>query len=790
MEGQPGIRMGEQGKDFLDSFDLERFWYVLKRSKLWIVVFVLLTTVVAYLYVRYTKPTYRSDSIVKLDFESEANILGITDVINSQERNEISGEIELIRSRLFLSRVVDNADLHVSYHIYGRYLTDERYRNSPFQVSYKVIDERFYDRPIDVTLTDSKSFTLAYQLNGKEYSSQYRFGEEIKIQGINLLINKTSVFNENMVGERFYFTLNSEKALIDYLQRSLQVAPENFNAKTIKISFSDYKAAKARDMVALIDSLYLNYTKEVKNEAIEKKIEFLDNQINHAEEKLSEFEEYFEDFTIENRTTDLGQDLNRTLLQLNRIDSQRFILKTRLADLGVIEKKVNEQGPVIIDPISAGYLPKPLADALVQYTELQQKRELKLASYNETSYIIKQLMFQIEKAENMLEGLMESYREVLSESLDEVNQQRQFFEANLYQLPSMGTQYSKKRRLYELQEGQLILFQTSKMELEITRAGTVTKNVILSPASLPTTPIKPQKLLIIIAGFMVGLVLSVIFLLVKYLIHNKIAGVRELERIVKVPVLGGIPDYGKKLEHTSLVVQKDSSSSISEALRTIRTNMDFIGGGNASKILSITSTVSGEGKTFVAVNLGAIMAMTGKKVVVVDIDMRRPKVHLAFDAENKAEGVSTILAGKNKISEAIAESSIDNLFFVTSGPTPPNPSELLLQKEFDQFLGDLKKEYDVVILDTPPVGLVTDGRIVMKKSDVQLYIVRADFSKRSFINVINELHSTHQFKNMATILNSIDNTPVYGYGYGYGYGYYAEEKSKMKKITASFKSLF
>ncbi|MEM6735892.1 MAG: polysaccharide biosynthesis tyrosine autokinase [Bacteroidota bacterium] len=793
MEGQSGIYTeAEERKDFLDSFDLERFWYVIKRSKFWIIGLIFFSTASSYLYVRYTKPVYRSDSIVKLDFQSEANALGITNVINSQERSELPGEIALIKSRLFLSRIVEQSNLSVSYHIYGRYLTDERYKTSPFLVSFKVLNPVIYNRPIDIKITGSDAFTLTYTVNGEENLSTHRFGEEIKTPNVNLLIDKTPYLNQDLIGKRFFFTINSEESLIDYLQRNIQIIPENFDAKTIKISFSDYKAKKARDLVRLIDSLYLIYTREVKNQAIEQKIQFLNSQIEQTEEKLSEFEGYFEDFTIRNRTTDLGEDLNRTLSQLNRIDSQRFIIKTHLSDLEVIKHKVKELGAISIDPISADYLPAPLKNALAEYTEIQQERELKLASYNETSYIIKQLNFQIEKTEIMLEGLMDSYSNVLNKRLDEVDLKRQFFESNLYRLPSMGTQYSKKRRLYHLQEDQLLLLQTSKMELEITRAGTVTKNVVLSPASLPTTPIEPQKLLIMIAGFTAGLILSVIFLFIKYLMHNKISGLRELERIVKVPILGGIPAYRKKLEHTSLVTIKDSSSTISEALRTIRTNMDFIGGGNPSKLLSITSTVSGEGKTFVAVNLGAIIAMTGKKVVVVDIDMRKPKIHIAFGKENKVEGVSMILTSRSTIKKGLVKSSLNNLFFIPSGPTPPNPSELLLQKEFDEFLKNLKKEFDVVILDTPPVGLVTDGRIVMKKSDIQLYIVRADFSKRSFVKVMNDLHFTDQFKNMATILNSIDNTPVYGYGYGYGhgYGYYTEEKSKIKKMASNLRSMF
>lgn len=780
----------ENEKDFFDSFDIERFWYVLKRSKYWIIVFTLLMTALAYIYVRYTKPVYKSESVIKLDFESEANVLGLVDAMNTQDRNEISGEIELIKSRLFLSRVAELADMKVSYHVYGRYLTDERYLNSPFIVSYKINNSVFYDRPFDLEIENANSFVLEYTDAGEVRSETYAFGEEIRTRDFNLLIEKTGSFSD-AIGDRFYFTINSDEALIDYLQETLEVVPENFNAQTIKVSFSDYKVQKARDLVSLIDSLYLDYTKEVKNQAIGQKIEFLDSQIKQTEGKLTAYEDYFEKFTIENRTTDLGKDLNRTIEQLAMLDSQRYDLKRRLSDLDLLQRQVRDKRPIIINPLTMDYLPSSLLDPLSMYETLQQERELKGASYTETSYVIQQLDMKLDKAQEEITGIMDAYSQSLDDRLLQVSRRRVILEDNLAQFPSMGTEYGKNRRFYDLQEAFMLSLQTSKMELEITRAGTVTRNVILSPASLPSRPIKPEKMLIITAGFMIGLIISVIYLLIRYLAHNKVAGVRELERLVTVPVLGAIPNYkSKALVQTSLVVDSDSTSSISEALRTIRTNLDFINGKEGSKIISITSTVSGEGKTFVAANLGAIMAMTGKKVCVVDIDMRKPKVHLAFGSIGKSNGVSTILAGSSTIKEGIKLTSIDNLSFISAGPTPPNPSELLLQKEFDEMLATLTKDFDVVILDTPPVGLVTDGRLVMKKSDIQLYIVRADYSRRSYTKVMNDLKASGQFTNLTTILNAIDHTPVYGYGYGYGDGYYADEKSKARKMAGSIKSLF
>ena len=254
------------------------------------------------------------------------------------------------------------------------------------------------------------------------------------------------------------------------------------------------------------------------------------------------------------------------------------------------------------------------------------------------------------------------------------------------------------------------------MELEITRAGTITRSVELSPASLPKSQIAPQRGLIIGGGFSTGIVLSIVFLLISYLVHNKITSIQELGQLADIPILGAIPKYKSFPGHlSSMVISKDSKSSLSEALRTVRTNLDFIHSDKNSKTISITSTVSGEGKTFIAVNLGAIMALSGRKVCVVDIDMRKPKIHLAFEKALQSEGVSTILSGKASVEDNIQKTSIENLKFIGAGPvSPPNPSELLLQPPFSNMLKLLKSQFDVVILDTPPVGLVTDGQLVMK----------------------------------------------------------------------------
>lgn len=212
--------------------------------------------------------------------------------------------------------------------------------------------------------------------------------------------------------------------------------------------------------------------------------------------------------------------------------------------------------------------------------------------------------------------------------------------------------------------------------------------------------------------------------------------------------------------------------------------------------MSVTSTISGEGKTFVAINLSGVIALSGVKVVIIDLDMRKPKIHRAFDVDNEV-GMSTILIGKNTVEQCIHKTSIDSLDFISAGPTPPNPSELILRDEFDKTLKHLHTIYDLIFIDTPPVGLVTDGIIIMKKVDQPLYVVRAEYSKKGFEKNINKLVINNNFKNLGAILNGFDNSIGYGYGYKYGYGYgygygsgYYHEEAKLsfyKRVLAFFR---
>lgn len=766
------------------DLDLAKLVSVLRKSLPYVLGIFLYCLLASYLIVRYTKPLYQSDSVLQLDIKSEASILGFRDMESSPSSHHVSGmseEIELIKSKLFLTQVIKALDLDVSYYTEGNILDDEKYRSAPFKVEYLIKNEGFFNKKINVDLLDAQHYQLSFAADGKEFSQKYRFGQKASTPYLDVTLYPTSHFSPGAVQENpYYFIINSDNALIQYFRNNLNVQVLNLNAKTINVSFTDHNAYKARTLVDVLSNLYLEYTKEEKNRANTNKLVFLNTQLEETEDKLEDYETYFESFTINNKTTNLTGDINKTISFMLEIDSQRVELRKQLGLLKRIEGPDSSPRAFLAKgSLSPGFqtFPPSITEALEKLNQLEAEKELLLESYNENT---KAYQLKLKEEKFLREELRESvalYRELVQQQLDKLDSRRQELQTNFVQLPSKGTEFNRIERNYQQLLGFLLSLQERKIEVEIANAGTTTDFKILSSASLPGAPISPNGLLINGIGMVAGLFLSLLFIGGRYLLDNKVSNIAEVEKLSPVPMLGALPAVRHKSQHANLLVDENPKSAFSEALRSMRTNMDFLAARQQNRIISVTSTISGEGKTFVTANLAAVIAFSKKRVIVLDLDMRKPKLHFAFGGENGDKGLSTLLIGKHTIEDCIRSTKIPNLQYLPAGPTPPNPSELVMNGDFGRLLEDLKKSYDVIVIDTPPVGLVTDGILIMKKADLSLYVFKADYSKKIFFKTLNRLATINQFRHMAVVLNGVQSGQGYGYGYGSGNGggYYQEE---------------
>lgn len=767
----------------LENIDLYKLKSIFIRSLPIIFLLLLISISIATISIRYTKQLFESSSTLQLDIKSDAKVFGFKSF--DDDINNLAREIEIIKSKLFLIRVAETLDYEVSYYQYGDLLFEERYGNSPFKVHLISGASYIFNRPIDIKILNGNEYQIKYELGSKIIDEVKHFNDSITTDDFKIVVELTTEYNPD-IDNRYFFTLNTTSSILNYLNRNLIVQPLDFKAKTITISFKDHNRHKAHDIVHAIDTLYIYYTQLEKNKANNQKISFLNYQLGQTEEKLTELENYFENFTIDNKTTDLGINLSKTIAHLEQLDSQRFVVQQNIKSLnnaydGIVEGEELEFYSFDLNTFSSD-----LRQKLERLNTLIQERQLLSSSYNKNTLAFQKKEQEINFLKESLLKSIESSRKNLNSKLEEIKKRRTRLESEFVELPSKRTEYSKTERYYGLYEEFYLSLMKNKAAFELAQAGTVTEYKILSPASSPSTPISPNKIIYYGVGVVVGLLISFLFVVIRYLMHNKITSQQELERLSSSFVLGTIPFYPKENKTNSrLIVNNNLKSEISEAFRTIRTNLEFLNGHEKKPVIAITSTVSGEGKTFIAANLGGIISLLNNRVILIDLDMRKPRFHEVFDNTDSSKGLSTILIKKHEIKECIHNTSIKNLDYIPAGPIPPNPSELILGGQFENIMDTLKEKYDIIIIDTPPVGLVTDGIHVLKIASIPIYVIRSDFSKKTFLKIVSRLVKVHKLKNLSLILNSIKRSKNGNYGKGY---YEERPTSKKNKIKHIFQS--
>ncbi len=777
----------------LDEIDFTKILSIVNKSLIWIALFIIISVSTAWLVIRYTPPLYESSSTVKLKVKSDAGLLGLGGMGESIENHygNLSGEIELIKSKLFYTKILEQLDLNVSYFTKGDILSTETYKTAPFVVEYNVKNDAIYNQPIEVILKSNGTFFLKYILHGEEVFDEFLIGREYENDFLRFRINHTQYFYPDLEGKPYTFIINSPGALHAYLNNNIGVDVVNYNASMIKISFKDYNQTKAQEIVNTINQVYLALSLENKNKATEQTLKFLDDQLEVTTAKLEKSEINIENFVLDTKTLNVKTEIGKTVEQVEGQIKQKLDLNIQLNLLEDLKNLILSQESIDQFIPSLRMVEDPqLNNFIRELNTANAQRERMLISTKANTQAYKSVSTQVEKLREATLELIEENKKLILARQKDIDKNIQKLESTFLALPHKDTKFTRIRRMYDLDERFYLMLMDKKVQFGIAKAGVVPEFQVLAPASFPVAPISPKKGMIYGIGFGVGLMLGIGLVAGRYFLHNTFTSQRDLERATIAPVLGVVPRYTReKLETARLVVDKNPKASVSESLRSIRTNLEFLSSSDESKkIISVTSTVGGEGKTFIAVNMAGILALTGKKVVLLDLDMRKPKVNMAFDKDN-AKGMSTLLIGKHTLEECIHLTSIETLHVICAGPMPPNPSELMLRPAMDELLTRLHTQYDIIVIDSPPVGLVTDGIILMRKADLPIYVVRSEYSKKSYAKNINKLIKNHGFHKLSVVLNGLDNFASYGYGYGYGYEYYTDDHPDKALDSSWLKSL-
>ena len=794
-------RYKERISNFSSEFELGLFLYIAKKNLLWFILFLILAITGAYLYLRYTQEVYEAGGTLQIKNTNNANKVLNVSSFGENPTNEMIEAAELLRSKMFFQRALSRLPLNITYFTEGTFKVNELYVNSPFTVDANIKDNSIIGTPFYIQMITPNKGKITYTLNGKLNTRDFNVNQKIYLKEADFIISVTNYEEirkqqEALKKTSYYFRLNNLLNLTSEYYPRMEIKVLSEAAKTIKIIFKDNNAQKTADIVNAILNEFKTYDVEKRGESSKKVIEFLNTQIDVVYDELKTSETDIQAYKKE-KNLNYNEDVaNVTATRLNNMEDQIIKLELEEGVLMQIQKKVIIDKDIdvnhLVSMLAGSEFQGSIAKLISSLQDLIIKKEQALYEATPNNMAIKSIEYQIESQKNLLIESIESVKAKLALQKNNMINKANEFESKFFKKPIEEVEFARLQRLFTINEKFYTLLLEKRAEYSISQAGFVPQHETLETPTVPGAPVSPNRTGTILSFVLVAILFGLGLILFKYLVYNDINSLNEISKQTNssVSVLGIVPKYSKEIPVSQLLVDKNPKSLIAEAFRSIRTNLQFISNRPGSKLMAVTSTISGEGKTFVAINLAGIIAFSGKKVIILDLDMRKPKIHIGFNAPN-TKGMSTILINKDSIDDSIQHSSQENLHFVTAGPIPPNPSELIIGSKMDEIIEYLKTKYDMVIIDTPPVGLVTDGIAIIQKADYPVYIFRAEYSKRNFIQNVDRLQNENDIKKLSVILNGVDierKTYGYNYGYGYGYGYgagygygYYEEQARNKK---------
>lgn len=768
---------------FNQRFDLKTFFTIFKRS-FWLVVLIfILALITGFLKYRYTQPEYETRVIMQIKQENQTN--RILNIDYGLTQTDLSFALELIQSKTFLNECVEKLPLEIEYYKKGTFLSSEVYKQSPFNVDFKVSSSSIYNEKIYINFLKDK-YLLRYKLDNTEFEYILTPNEWHIINGGEIFIQYTSPnrikseeANDNK--SKYFFIIKNPETLYKSISKNLIVRVHKESARTILITYSDNNPNKAAEIVNTIAESYLTYELEQKSQSANNVINYIDQQLDVIYKQLEENEKDMHDFRKENKippgTEEFGfGKFPMFSSKVSELEDNIINVELEILTLSQIEQEINNNPEFNVYEIMSllyGTSSQVFINSMLgSLQNLIDQKEVLLFDVTSNNFKIQMIDEQIARRKELITGFIDSAIERLEQRVTEYHSMITQYEAQLFvDSAYKEIEFAKLNRLYSINENFYYQLIRTKAEYMISQAGFVSDNLILERAAVPKTQKSPNITYILLLSFIIASLISAIIIVIRYLLYNKINSIDDISTYTDVAVLGGIPKSNLKSEVSQLILHNRPKSMLAEAFRNIRSNLEFINSEDKSKVITISSTISGEGKTFIAINLGAIIAMAGHKVIMLDFDLRKPRFHKSFQVDN-LKGISTVLIDRHTPDECIHETEVENLSFITSGPIPPNPGEIIMTEKYQNFIKELKQKFDFIIIDTPPIGIVTDAMMSYQIADYPIYVTRSEVSPKAFIEHINDFAESSKLKNLSIVLNGIDGgNSNYGYGYKYGYGY-------------------
>jgi tyrosine-protein kinase Etk/Wzc len=735
---------------------------------------VIIAVIVAFLFLRYTHKIYASSGSILIEKSENENKMSDMSVANlsmgMQQQTEIANEMFLLKSRGIMEKVVDSLNLNVKFIAEGKIKKTEVYvGHLPFEILGGKFDSTLYGTQIDLEYVNSEKFY--WHEKGKKYIAAFDhpFRTESGVyhirNKINLNSDKKSKFSEGI----FEIKIVSPRLAVNQYMNVLSVSNVK-NSNVIELQVTDRVPEKARDIVNKLIEVYTIEDVNSKNFANKKTINFIDERLRHLVVELGETERESAAYKTQTALYDASAS-NLYLQKAADITAQRLDVDNKIDVLNSLESFLNSSSKDIAAP-SAGVIGDPsLIGMIDKYKELQMERRIKLNTVEEKSEQIKQIDGQISSIRSSISNNIRSLRRQLEITRNSLSQNTNNLENMVKAAPNVERALVSISRNADIKSSIYKYLLQKKEETQILEAAAAPDSKIIDNALTNSSPVSPKPTLIYLGAIFAGLLIPMSFVVLREYLNNKITTIGDIKTLVDVPVIGEV------IHHKSdelLVVKDGNRDAYSEIFRLIRTNLRFLQRDEKNKTILITSSMSGEGKTSFTVNLGATLALANKKVIMLEFDIRRPKMLSGINI-NVPKGITNYLIDDTINLKDIVHPVVGyrDLYVIGAGPVPPNPSELLMSDKLASMMELLKKEFDYILIDSSPVGQVSDAFSFNKYIDNTIYIVRYNYTYKEQLHIVKDIVSNKKLENLVLVMNDADiiNNKSYGYGYGYGYGY-------------------
>lgn len=768
-------------KSELSNLSLRDLFYKYIRFLPVFILSVAIALLGAFLYLRYTVPVYSASGSLIIKNEPASGRGGgdkFDELFGNNRAQNISSEIEILKSRPLMQRVVNGLNLQFSYYAIGKIKTVNKYNQGPFLVRARQLKDSAMAFSFKVKSAGPDAFRI------DESATTYRYGQEFALPyGIFTLEKNLSIpgsFEYKVVWQPTPVAAGG-------FASALQIFPKTPGTGILNITMRTPNPQLGADIINKLMEEYSAYSVEQKVLSSDQILVFIDGRLSDIGSKLDSVQRMYLDYQTRYNLIDAEIQSSNYFDIISQSDKT---LNDEAVKLNVaqgldeyLSDKKNEFNKVVV-PSSMGLEDPTLNDLVTAYNKAQMERkQLVDGNIPPANPAVRELDGQIEKLRLSLRENLKNIRAATGDIISSVKRRGSLGEEQLRAMPVKIKELAEIKRQVETYQGLFKLFTEKKEETSISKVSTIPNSEIIDRSYPNANPVKPNRRSIQALAILLGIAIPSLFIFLGEVLNDKVTTRFDIEKITEAPILGEI---GHSYSDETLVVSKTTRSMVAEQFRIIRSNLQYVLHKKEKAVIITTSSFSGEGKSYVSTNMGAVLALAGKKTVVLEFDIRKPKV-LSGLGLPKGPGITNFMVGKvQNLADVIRPvPGHENLFVLGCGPVPPNPAEMLLDPRLDEMFNWLKENFDVVIIDTAPVGMVSDAMTLSKYADCTLYLVRQSHTFKKQIALIDEFYKENKLPKVSIIINDVKLKPGYGYygygrygyGYGYGYGSYYEEES-------------